>query len=1150
MTWRNRSFWGWAVEFSAYRLAARWRAALMVIVGVTLAALIGANIPLYTDAVLQIGMLESIRALPEEDVNIHSWVSVANRQLDPQWAQLDADVQVLARTQLSDPYPNWVTQALNGAEALPLPVENAPQKTRLRLAYYDHWQDRVTLVSGTWPQPPADDAADLEAALPVSAASELNLAAGDVVVLYNAADKGSLPIRVRIAGLILETDPENGYWFSPSPLRLDSSLEWALETNLLTTRDDFLRVVPQAIPDASTWIIWRFVFDYSYLPFQQVSAVIEHFQAFKQQMAAVIGDQGAPAHRLVYQQNVIAPLKDYQDEVRVLRAPFGLVLIQIGTLVLFFLFVIVSLAQRGERREIALMQSRGAFDAHIVILRGVEGLIVCAAAVMAAPWLARGMLVWFVPTLMDTDRLSLAMDGQAFAFAALAAGAALIVLLMSLRPVLRLPLITGGGSTVRSASRLWWQRYYLDVVLMIIGLAALWRLLSSNSVLTVTASGEQRADPLLLIAPSLLFLALGSILLRLFPVIMGLIARAWASRPGLAGVLASWQVSRDPIHYAHITFLLALSIGMGWFATSFQATILASQRDRADYRVGADMRLTEYDTAQETARARPLAAYVETPGVAAAAQAWRQTDVGVTVDGLSFDGGDILAVDHNAIGRVAYWRDDLGPLPHIAGSDLPVTGAALPVIPQRIGFWARLDVSGAEGYVPDLFRLLSAIDLKLRVRDERGTFFYLRCAPVEIEGLDRADVAASVERALTIGRRSFYLYPSPEESTFISALEALSGWVYFEADLQGVRNAQRLDLLSVKYMPYVQDSLEWRLLLTDPDLFGQDGEPVALRVADQWSINADARIAAVATRVSTGETRHGEPLREIAWTMRARQDGHFSVLVNYPALADPIPALVSPAFARLNNLAPGLTFSLPVTGMRQTFIVTDVIRYYPTLYDDIRPYMVADLDTLLYAVNRQEGRVYYPDETWVKLAPGFAAPDMLQRLTLHASATHVTNELTRQQALDDIANAPLALGLIGLLYLSSAGVLVLSVITLLSYAALTAQARQFEFGVLRSLGMPSGHLVMSLAVEQLFVMGTAVVLGGIIGAVLSQRILPALASGITTDSVTPPFLIRTETQTMFQFGVVIAAVLILVLALSLMLMRRLSLSQALRIGEE
>ena len=684
---------------------------------------------------------------------------------------------------------------------------------------------------------------------------------------------------------------------------------------------------------------------------------------------------------------------------------------------------------------------------------------------------------------------------------------------------------------------------------MIVGLAALWRLLSSNSVLTVTASGEQRADPLLLIAPSLLFLALGSILLRLFPVVMGLIARAWAARPGLSGVLASWQVSRDPIHYAHITFLLALSIGMGWFATSFQATLLASQRDRADYRVGADMRLTEYNTVQDTARARALAAYLETPGVAAAAQAWRQTDVGVTVDGLSFDGGDILAVDHN-MDRVAYWRDDLGPLPQVAASDLPATGAALPVIPQRIGFWARLDISGAEGYASNLFDLLTALDLKLRVLDERGTYFYLKCAPVEIDGLASDEVAASVERALTISHGSYYLYPSPEESTFMSALNALSGWVYLEADLQGVRNAQRLDLLSVKYMPYFQDGLEWRLLLTDPELFGQNGDPVVLRVADQWSTNADARIAAVTTQASTGETRNGEPLREIAWTMRLRQDGHFAVLVNYPALSDPIPAMVSPAFARLNNLAPGLTFSLPVAGMRQTFVVTDVIPYYPTLYDDIRPFMVVDVATLLYAVNRQEGRVYYPDETWVSLAAGFAAPDMIQRLTLHATSTHITSELTRQQALDDIANAPLALGLIGLLFLSSIGVLILSVITLLSYAALTAQARQFEFGVLRALGMPSGHLVISLAVEQLFVMGTAVLLGGIIGAVLSQRILPALASGITTDSVTPPFLIQTESGTLLQFGLVIAGVLILVLALSLVLMRRLSLSQALRIGEE
>src|SRR5690606_27947744 len=201
-------------------------------------------------------------------------------------------------------------------------------------------------------------------------------------------------------------------------------------------------------------------------------------------------------------------------EVELLDAPFGLLLLQVGALVLFFLMVTAALVRRSERREIAMLQSRGALDSQILLLRGVEAFVICVAAVLVAPFLAQALLAVLGPIVANTDRFPLPLTRDVFLYAAAAAGVTFVALMLTLRPVLRLPLIHAGGAAARSDSQQWWQRYYLDVFLALVGLGALWLLVRRGSPFSDVNLGGQQADPLMLMAPALLFLALGSLALR------------------------------------------------------------------------------------------------------------------------------------------------------------------------------------------------------------------------------------------------------------------------------------------------------------------------------------------------------------------------------------------------------------------------------------------------------------------------------------------------------------------------------------------------------------------------------------------------------------------------------------------------------------
>ncbi|MBN2472438.1 MAG: hypothetical protein JXN59_17055, partial [Anaerolineae bacterium] len=722
---------GWALRLALLRLASQWQSLLTIVVGVLLAAVIGANAPLYTAAVAQVGMIQRLSQQPAEAVHIFSRVSLTSfdvADLGATWQAADAVVRDQSRRVFEEALPGWAASVVTWAESAPMFVtlggEDLPD-TRMRVAYYEGWQEAARLVEGEWPGEPADPALDLEVALSLPAAIQLGLAVGDEIVLEQRGWESSVPVRARITALVSEQDDTAPYWMAPSPLRVDAASQYAAEPNILTTREGFLRTAVSYIPQTRSLIGWRVLFDHTRLPYTAIPEATARLEGFAANMSAIFAPPDARPINFVYETRLAPLLVQYAGEVSLLGAPFGLLLLQIGALVLFFLVATATLVRRGERRELAMLQSRGAFDSQLILVRGVEAGLIAVACALLAPFVARWFLVGLAPLFTGIERLPLAIDFSAFLFAGLAAGFAFVALLATLRPVLRLPLILAGGSAARADAQPWWQRYYLDVLLVIVGGGALWRLLSVSSPLAGTQLGGLEADPLLLMAPALLFVALGSVLLRLFPGLMSLLARFFGRRDGLGGALATWQVSRESAHYGRIALLLTLAIGIGWFATSFRATVSRSHTDQARYAVGTDIRVRERNLLLEADRARPVADFLGQEAVLAASPVMRFFNVDVSNNRQQPVPGEMLAIDADSFGSVLYWRSDLGPVkaPRAPGAplDLPTPGRAFPLMPERVGIWARFDVIGfsfsaANLYRPDLDRLLNRTELSLRLR--------------------------------------------------------------------------------------------------------------------------------------------------------------------------------------------------------------------------------------------------------------------------------------------------------------------------------------------------------------------------------------------------------------------------------------------------
>src|SRR5258708_21972564 len=75
---------GWAGRLALQRLLSQWRSLLTIIAGTLLGASVGALVPLYTNAVAQVSMVEKFNQSPAQDVNGIATLSLVASQITKQ----------------------------------------------------------------------------------------------------------------------------------------------------------------------------------------------------------------------------------------------------------------------------------------------------------------------------------------------------------------------------------------------------------------------------------------------------------------------------------------------------------------------------------------------------------------------------------------------------------------------------------------------------------------------------------------------------------------------------------------------------------------------------------------------------------------------------------------------------------------------------------------------------------------------------------------------------------------------------------------------------------------------------------------------------------------------------------------------------------
>ena len=148
----------------------------------------------------------------------------------------------------------------------------------------------------------------------------------------------------------------------------------------------------------------------------------------------------------------------------------------------------------------------------------------------------------------------------------------------------------------RTLRRPWWQRAYLDIILLAVAGYGYYILKKQGSILlpgAEAATADPFANPLLFLLPALMVFALTLVMIRILPLFMSLFGWVAGQLGGIGTMLAARQLARTPGFYAGPLLLLTLTLSLSAFTASLATTLDNHLYDQSYYKIGSDMHVVE-----------------------------------------------------------------------------------------------------------------------------------------------------------------------------------------------------------------------------------------------------------------------------------------------------------------------------------------------------------------------------------------------------------------------------------------------------------------------------------------------------------------------------------------------------------------------------
>jgi putative ABC transport system permease protein len=377
-------------------------------------------------------------------------------------------------------------------------------------------------------------------------------------------------------------------------------------------------------------------------------------------------------------QSPVDGLNAFNREVSALTQQLVLMILPVGGIVLYFVSLIAGLLVSRQQHEDVILRSRGMSRRAIVGLHLLMWLILAgtasAIAVVASPYVVQlvGQTTSFLRFDGVGENLTVVFTPQALAIGAgtglIAASSGLLVAWHTSNQT-----ITSFKRSSARASKAWWQRFYLDLILIIPSTYVLYTLWQRGGIRA--QADNPFGDPLTFLGPTLFSLGLVLLFLRLWPIIMRFASSIVNYTNSISLLMALRELTRSIGRYRGTLLMMGFTLSLMGFTASMASTLDRSLADSVNYRIGADAVIvtavdaqTEQgettDDGQQTLTVTgfnilPPDDLLAIPGVEQVSRVGR-FPARLSLPGQRLE-GTALGVDRAAIAAVTRSRDDYAP---------------------------------------------------------------------------------------------------------------------------------------------------------------------------------------------------------------------------------------------------------------------------------------------------------------------------------------------------------------------------------------------------------------------------------------------------------------------------------------------------------
>ena len=1075
---------------------------------------------IYSGAVSQSGLRRSLLDADAVSAN----VAVASRVDAEQYARVDAVV----RSELAWNFEGLPVKVVERGESdsFGLPGQTAdPTVTDLAtLASYEQIEQHATLTQGAWP---AASVRHVEVAVSDATASLLHWSINDDVLLTNRRDT-SFQVLIRVTGIFQPNDLGDRFWRN-DPLLVNGvteTISYRTYGPLVVEPGTFRSRVGLPMSRA-TWVAFP---DFSQLRIDQIGSVGGRVGGLQARLDDRLGDKP----KLEVSTALPRILSDADRSLLVARTGVLILTVQLTVLAGYALLLTAGLLIDQRRVETALLRSRGASTGQIATLALMEGILLAVPAALIGPWLAAASLR-LLNVFGPLAEIGLDLEPQvtlaAYLLAGLAAAACIAALVFPAFTAAR-SLVDARGARGRQQRRGVAQRAGLDLALLAVAAIGFWQLRHYGGSITASVQGQIGLDPFLVAAPAIGLLAGAVLALRLIPLLAQLLDHAVGGTRGLVTSLGAWQVARRPLRYTRSALLLMLAIALGVFAVSYSRTWTDSQRDQANFQVGADMAVSP-DPRSGAAIGEPFlaTAYASLDGVGPLTPVSRQLMHLARTTAT----GTLLALNAARADVIVDVRPDAASQP--LGSMLDTLVARRPVLhlqplpgrPQRVKVDVELTIGSGEPLIPG--RPFSSVDAlaSLVVRDAGGMLYRFDgpSATLARSTTLHAEIPLAVEGPG--GAVESVAYPIELAAIELRVVTHGSFPIGSQFQVSGLSLADDLQ------------GSAWTSLALDPGPGGWG------HVVYQQTGRLDAASQALGP---TGQPGMVLQLSSVQPRQRSLPPTPLVYAIQPAPLAaiadDPIPIIASRTFLDATATAIGDQTRIDFGPDRHAVEVIGSVAAFPTT-DPAKAAAVMDLPTLAILRYQLAAASSAADEWWLSVEDARAQAVAGALTAAPFSSEAVLSRVDRAEAL---RTDPVALGVIGGLSLGFVSAALFATVGFVVSAAVSARERLAEFALLRALGLSPGQLSSWLSLENGILVLISLVGGTGLGLLMAWVALPFITVTQDASVAEPPVLVSIPWGSILVLEVVTVLALGFIVLVLGALLRRIGLGSALRLGED